>query len=62
MRRAGISILFFLLCFVSTGWQRAEAQTQEQAQARPRIITFDARERVPIRTKGPSLNKSATRA
>ena len=48
MRRIGTPTLFFLLCFVSTGWRQAGAQTQAEAQsqgqtlARSRFITFDA--------------------
>jgi hypothetical protein len=35
MRRIGLPVLFFFLCFVSTGWRQAEAQTKS------RVITFD---------------------
>ena len=36
MRRIASAMLFFFLCFVSTGWQQAQAQTTS------RIIEFDA--------------------
>ncbi len=36
MRRIGLPALFFFLCFVSTGWRQAQAQTKS------RVITFDA--------------------
>jgi len=37
MKRIGLLMLFFFLCFVSTGWRQAQAQTQCRL-----IITFDA--------------------
>src|SRR6202790_3659112 len=36
MRWIGLPMLFFFLCFVSTGWRQAQAQTKS------RVVTFDA--------------------
>src|ERR1700686_5871993 len=36
MRRISLPMLVFFLCFVSTGWRQAQAQTKS------RVITFDA--------------------
>jgi len=38
MRRIGLPTLFIFLCFVSTGWREAQAQTHPRTP----IITFDA--------------------